>query len=195
MAQPPPAPPPIKTAWELFEQLGAELQLAILELIGTAGAESLRRACRAARALVNSRVERICLGVDDLSRAPLSLHARFPRLQRLELETDADGALSSDAFAEFAMAELQSLSSLIELDLRGCKALGTAAAMALERCCPQLQDLDLKDTGALSALNRLGCAGKLAWGVSAAHTALLCRRRGEPRRAAGTGLPHPPDVA
>jgi hypothetical protein len=149
MAQPPPAPPPPGTAWELFKQLGAELQLAILALIGAAGVQSLRRACVAARALVNSRVERICLGVDDLSRAPLALYARFPRLQRLELDNDPDGALSSDAFVDFAVAELQSLSSLIELDLSGCKALGTAAAMALERCCPQLQDLDLKDTGAL----------------------------------------------
>jgi hypothetical protein len=148
MAQPP-APPPPLTAWELFEELGAELQLAMLELIGAAGATGLRGACVAARALVNSRVEGIRLGVDDLGRAPLGLHGRFPRLTRLELESAPDGEpLSSDTFAEFALDELQSLASLIELDLRGCKALGTAAVLALRNCCPQLQHLDLEDTGA-----------------------------------------------
>jgi hypothetical protein len=148
MAQPP-APAPPQTAWELFEQLGAELQLAILALIGEAGVKSLRGACVAARALVNSRVERICLGVDDLGRAPLGLHARFPRLTCLELESDPDGEpLSSDTFADFAVDELQSLSSLIQLYLRDCKALGTAAVLALRNCCPQLQHLDLDDTGA-----------------------------------------------
>jgi hypothetical protein len=156
MAQLPSAPPPAQSAWELFEQLGAELQLAILELICEAGAKSLRGACRAARSLVNSRVERVWLGLEDLRRIPLGLRGRFPRLQRLELDTDRDGALSSDAFADFAAAELQSL-PLIELDLRGCKGLGTAAAMILERCCPQLEQLDLDDTGArgrrTSALN------------------------------------------
>jgi hypothetical protein len=145
----PPAPAPPKTAWELFQELDAELQLAILELIGAAGATGLRGACRAARALVNSRVERIRLGADDLGRTALGLHGRFPRLTRLELESAPDGEpLSSDTFAEFALDELQSLASLIELDLRDCKALGTAAALALERCCPQLQHLDLDDTGA-----------------------------------------------
>ena len=141
------ARPATRPLWELLEQLDAELQQAILELVGAADAKSLRRASRAARALANSRVERITLPVDDVLGLPLRLRERFPRLQRLELQADPGGAMNSDAFVAFAVAELAHLPSLVKLDLRGCKALDTAAALALREYSPQLEELDLKDTG------------------------------------------------
>ena len=133
--------------WALLEQLDAELQRAILELIGAAGAKSLRRASRAARALANSRVESVKLSVYDALVLPLRLRERFPRLQRLELEKDPDGALTDSAFVDFAATELAHLPSLVELDLRGCASLDTAAALALFHYSPQLQKLDLEGTG------------------------------------------------
>ncbi len=139
------AEPRAATIWELLEQLDAELQWAILDLAGALAAKHLRGASREARALVNSRVERIRLPADALATLPLRLHARFPRLARLEL---APGALNSDAFADFAVAELARLSLLVELHLRHCGSLGTAAAVVLRDCCPQLQALDLAGTGA-----------------------------------------------
>jgi hypothetical protein len=134
--------------WQLFEQLDAELQHAVLELIGAAGVKSLRLASRAARALANSRVEGITLSVDDVLGLPLRLRERFPRLQRLELRADPGGALPDpNSFADFAVTELAHLSSLVGLDLSGCKSLGTAAALALREYSPQLEELHLKDTG------------------------------------------------
>jgi hypothetical protein len=138
--------------WALLEQLDAELQRAILELIGAAGAKSLRRASRAARALANSRVESVKLSVDDALVLPLRLRERFPRLQRLELQADPDGALTDSAFVDFAATELAHLPSLVELDLRGCASLGTAAALVLFHYSPQLEELDLEDTGEPNAL-------------------------------------------
>jgi hypothetical protein len=146
------ARPATKSLWQLLEQLDSELQRAVRELVGAAGAKSLRRASRAARALANSRVERIKLSVDDVLGLSLRLHDRFPRLQRLALEADPDGALNSDAFADFAVTELAHLPSLVGLDLRGCRSLGTAAALALRDYSPQLEKLNLKDTGEFSAV-------------------------------------------
>jgi hypothetical protein len=143
--------------WVLLEQLDAELQLAILELVGAAGAKSLRRASRAARALANSRVERILLPVDDVLELPLRLRERFPRLQRLELEEDPDGMLTDSAFADFAVTELAHLPSLVELGLSGCKSLGTAAALALRDYSPQLEQLHLEDTGESTPCAVAGC--------------------------------------
>jgi hypothetical protein len=57
--------------WELLERLDAELQRAILDLAGWQAAKRLRGASRAARALVNSRVERVRLPADDLITLPL----------------------------------------------------------------------------------------------------------------------------
>jgi nucleotide-binding universal stress UspA family protein len=133
--------------WQLIERLDAEMQQVILELVGAAGAKSLRRASRWARALANGRVKRITLSVDDVHDLPLRLRERFPRLQRLELQADPDGALTETAFADFAVTELAHLPSLVELDLHGCKSLSTAAALALRDYSPQLEGLDLKDTG------------------------------------------------
>jgi hypothetical protein len=130
--------------WDLLERLDAELQWAILDLAGAPAAKHLRGACRAARALVNSVEECIRLSADDLATLPLRLHARFPRLTHLELAPGAD----SDAFADFAVAELARLSSLVALRLRDCGSLGTAAAVVVRDCCPQLQLLDLGGTGA-----------------------------------------------
>jgi hypothetical protein len=136
--------------WQLFEQLDDELQRTILELIGGPAARSLRRAFRAGRALANSRVERIRLPAAEIGSLPLRLHERFPRLARLEL-VQGDVNIGPDAFADFAVAELARLASLVELALRGYKSLGTGAAMALRECCPQLQALDLHGTGAGSS--------------------------------------------
>jgi hypothetical protein len=141
--------------WEFLERLDAELQRAILDLAGWQAAKHLRGASRAARALVNSLVERIRLSADDLATLPLRLHERFPRLARLELAPGAYGALSADTFVDFALAELARLSSLAELDLRPHKSLGTAAAAALRDCCPQLQRLNLTGTGAGGAASRV----------------------------------------
>jgi hypothetical protein len=145
MAEPVAAAAPL---WELLERLDAELQRAILGLAGERAVKRLRGACRAARVLVNSLVERIRLSADDLVTLPLRLHERFPRLARLGLARGADGALSADTFAEFAAAELAPLSTLAELHLAAHKSLGTAAAVVLRDCCPQLQALDLTRTGA-----------------------------------------------
>jgi hypothetical protein len=93
-------PPP------LFEQLGAELQLAIVELLCAVGWKQLRLACSSARALLNSRVAGIALPAGQLIGRPLSLHERFPRLEVLELLHDPDAALTESAFADFALAEL-----------------------------------------------------------------------------------------
>jgi hypothetical protein len=54
-------PPPL---WALVEQLQPELQQAIAELLCAAGRSSLRLACSSARALVNSRVAGIELGIE-----------------------------------------------------------------------------------------------------------------------------------
>jgi hypothetical protein len=140
------------TLWELLEQLDAELQRAILDLAGEQAAKRLRGASRAARALVNSVVERVRLSADDPAALPLRLHQRFPRLTRLELAPGADGGLAPDAFADFAVAELARLTSLVELDISAHKSLGTAAAVVLQECCPQLHWLNLDGTGA--------CGGK-----------------------------------
>jgi hypothetical protein len=155
MAEPRAATPPL---WELLEQLEAELQSAILDLAGARALQRLRGACRAARALVNSRVRRVRLSADDLATLPLRLHERFPRLARLALAPGADGGPEPDTFADFAVGELARLSSLVELDLSAHMSLGTAAAVALRDCCPQLQSLDLGGTGAGScgALLRTG---------------------------------------
>jgi hypothetical protein len=144
MAEPVAAP----LLWELLEQLEAELQSDILDLAGARALQRLRAACRAARALVNSRVRRVRLSADDVATLTLRLHERYPRLARLELARGADGGLSPDTFADFAVGELARLSSLVELDLSAHKSLGTAAAVALRDCCPQLQALDLAGTGA-----------------------------------------------
>jgi hypothetical protein len=99
MAEPVAATPPL---WELLEQLDAELQRAILGLAGSPAAKHLRGASRAARALVNSLVDRIRLSADDLAVLPLRLHERFPRLARLALAPGADGGLGPDTFVDFA---------------------------------------------------------------------------------------------
>jgi hypothetical protein len=78
---------------------------------------------------------------------PLRLHERFPRLARLEL-VRGDVNIGPDAFADFGVAELARLSTLVELELMDIKSLGTRAAMALRECCPQLQALNLYRTGA-----------------------------------------------
>jgi hypothetical protein len=134
--------------WELLERLDAELQSSILDLAGEQDVKRLRGASRAARALVNSVVESVRLSADDLVTLTLRLHERFPRLARLGLAPGAEGALTSNAFADFAVAELARLSSLVGLDLPAHKSLGTAAAVALRDCCPQLRELDLAGTGA-----------------------------------------------
>jgi hypothetical protein len=174
------ATPPLS---ELLDQLDAELQRAILDLAGWQAAKRLRGASRAARALVNSRVESVCLSADDLITLPLRLHERFPRLARLGLAPGADGCLGPDAFAAFAAAELAPLSSLVALDLAACKSLGTAAAMALRECCPQLQTLNLDGTGEDGA---------------ASHVQLLCHgcnpgaaRRSRHRLAGPAGVASP----
>jgi hypothetical protein len=156
---------------ELFQQLDPKLLRAILDLAGARAAKRLRRASRAARALVNSAVEVVRLSVDDLFTLTLRLHERFPRLARLELAPGADGALSSDAFAAFAAAELAPLSSLVELDLRAHTSLGTAAAMALQICCPQLRTLDLDGAGAGAAAVLLLLAAD--WELSRSQHPLL----------------------
>ncbi len=152
MAEPRAPTPPL---WQLLEQLEAELQSAILDLAGARALQRLRAACRAARALVNSRVERARLSADDLATLPLRLRERFPRLARLELAPGADGAPEPDTFADFAVGELARLASLVELDLSAYKSLGTAAAVALRDCCPQLQALDLGATGAGGAASHV----------------------------------------
>jgi hypothetical protein len=126
-------PPPL---WALFEQLDAELQLAIVELVSKAGRRQLRLACSSARALVNSREACIALKAGQLIGRPLRLHERFPRLEGLVLRDDPEDAITESAFADFAVAELARLASLNALVLRDCKSLGTAAAMALQQCCP-----------------------------------------------------------
>ena len=133
------AQPPL---WQLIEQLDAELQHAVLELIGAAGIQILRLAFRAARTLANGRVERIRLHAEDLCN--LHLRARFPRLQRLELAPGPDGDPRDAAFADFAAAEL---AHLYELDLTDCQYLGAASVAAVLRCCPQLRRLELEGTG------------------------------------------------
>ena len=152
MAEPRAATPPL---WQLLEQLDAELLWAILELIGARAVVHVRGASRAARALMNGVVESIRLSADDLATLPLRLHERFPRLARLELAPGADGGPEPDTFADFAVAELARLSSLVGLNLGGCESLGTAAAEALRDCCPQLQSLDLGGTGADGAASRV----------------------------------------
>jgi hypothetical protein len=139
---------PTPPLWELLERLDAEMQSAILDLVGARAAQRLRGASRAARALVNSVVEAVSLSADDLATLPLRLHERFPRLECLELAPGAHGGLSPDTFADFAVAELARLSSLVGLYLRAHKSLGTAAAEGMRDCCPQLQVLDLGGTGA-----------------------------------------------
>jgi hypothetical protein len=139
----------IAPLWELLEQLDADLQRAIVDLAGGWAAKQLRAASRAARALVNSRVERVRLSAADLVHLPLRLHERFPRLASLELAPGADGGPEPEAFADFAAAELAPLTTLLGLDLSACESLGdTAAAEALRDCCPQLWELDLEGTGA-----------------------------------------------
>jgi hypothetical protein len=139
----------IATLWELLEQLDADLQRFIVDLAGGWAAKQLRAASRAARALVNSRVERVRLSAADLVDLPLRLHERFPLLARLRLAPGADGGLGPHAFADFAVAELAPLTTLVELDLSACTSLGgAAAAEALRDCCPQLEGLDLGKTGA-----------------------------------------------
>jgi hypothetical protein len=169
--------------WELLDQLDAELQRAILDLAGALAAKRLRGASRAARAMVNSVVESVCLSADDLVTLPLRLHERFPRLARLALAPGAVGGLAPDTFAAFSTAELAPLSSLVELDLAACKSLGTAAAMALRDCCPQLRALDLAGTGEDGA---------------ASHVQLLCHgcnpgaaRRSRHRLAGPAGVASP----
>jgi hypothetical protein len=156
---------------ELFEQLDADLQSAILELLCDPARKSLRAACRAARALVNSRVARITLFDDDICDLPLRLHERFPRLEYLDMVTD--GELTSDAFTDFALAELAPLSTLVKLDLKGWRDLGTAAASALRDCCPQLDGLQLEGTGLASpaALQALACLTRLT-GLDLSSTAV-----------------------
>jgi hypothetical protein len=138
----------IKPLWELLEQLDAELQGFILDLAGGRAVKRLHGASRAARALVNSVVERVRLSAHDVATLHLRLHERFPRLARLELAPGADGVLNSDAFADFAVAELARLSTLVALNISASKSLGTAAAVVVRDCCPQLQRLDLPQTGA-----------------------------------------------
>jgi hypothetical protein len=139
---------PPRPLWELFEQLGEELKLKIVELLCEADRRSLRFAWTSARALVNSRVVRIALPAEELlTGRPLGLRECFPRLEMLDL-LPPDGALTSEsAFAVFAVAELAHLASLRHLILRDNQSLGTAA-MALMHFCPQLQVLDLGNTGA-----------------------------------------------
>jgi hypothetical protein len=146
------SPPPL---WELFEQLEPDLQRAIVELLRKAARKQLRLACSSARALLNSRVARIALAARQLIGRPLRLHERFPRLEVLQL-LDAPGALTESDFADFSLAELARLASLTELDLHDCKSLGTAAAMALQQCCPQLRHLDLEGTGGSSHRQLMG---------------------------------------
>jgi hypothetical protein len=57
---------------------------------------------------------------------------------------------------DLAVAELARLASLTELSLQDCKSLGTAAAAALQQCCPQLQDLDVAGTGGSSPRQLMG---------------------------------------
>ena len=137
-----------KPLWKLLEQLDAELQHAVLELIGAAGVKNLRLASRAARALANGRVERIKFPARAVASLSTRLHERYPRLQRLELVDGADGALTDSDFADFAVEELGECGSLVHLGLARCKALGSASVAVLRDCCPQLQELDLEGTGA-----------------------------------------------
>jgi hypothetical protein len=162
--------------WELLDRLDVELQRAILDLAGARAAKRLRGASRAARTLVNSRVERIRLSAGDVATLPLRLHERFPRLARLGLARGADGGLAPDTFADFAMAELAPLSSLVELDLRACKSLGTAAAVALRDCCPQLQRLNLGSTGAGGS--SFTCAAPLCHGCNPGATPITAPSAG-----------------
>jgi hypothetical protein len=146
MAAPEGAP---RSGWDFFDQLHDELQQAIAQLVGAAGIKSWRATCRAARQLLNARVRRASIDAVELPR--LSLVQRFPGLQRLNVG-DADGSLTDTTFAEFALVELAALTSLDSLQLRGCKALGTAGLVALERYCPQLRGLALEGAGATPPL-------------------------------------------
>ena len=71
------------------------------------------------------------------------------RLGRLiKTGKDADGSLTDTKFAELALLELAAPTSLTSLQLSGCKALGIAGLVALERYCPQLRSLTLQGAGA-----------------------------------------------
>jgi hypothetical protein len=193
-------PPPL---WALFEQLDAELPLAIVALLSNAGRSSLRLACSSARALLNSRVARIELPAEEVIGRPLRRHERFTRLEALALLADGP-ALTSDSFADFAIGELERLASLAELHLRDSKSLGTAAVAVLQQCCPQLRILSLAGTGGCSADGHscTCCAVTYLTAVTyesnprAVLTSITCpRSRGKPHGAAAAGLPHPPDAA
>jgi hypothetical protein len=147
--------------WALFEQLGAELQRAIVELLSKAGRKQLRLACTSARALLNSCVARIRLPAENVIGRPLRLLERFPRLELLELLHDPTGVLTESAFAD--LVELPRLASLVKLSLRDSKSLGTAAVVVLQQCCPQLRSLNLAGTGGSSPGQPMGTH------VTAAH--------------------------
>jgi hypothetical protein len=119
---------PPRSGWELFEQLGDDVQQAIAQLVGAAGIKSWRATCRAARQLLNARVRTASVNAVDVPR--LSLVQRFPGLR------------------ELTVVELAAPTSLTRLHLYGCKALSTAGLVALERYCPQLRSLTLQGAGA-----------------------------------------------
>jgi hypothetical protein len=126
-------------------RLDDNTRLKIIESLGPEGLKQLRLCCKAACALVQPA--RVKLSVADLSSLHRPLRQLFPMLTRLELEEEPEATLTADDFAEFALDQLSLLPSLAELSLRGCKLLGTSAALVLQHCCPQLQVLDLTGTG------------------------------------------------
>ena len=133
------------SAWQSFESLHPDVQLAILQLLGGAGRRALRGTCAAARALVNGLgAKRATLSAPrELKQLRgLRLHERFPRLERLTL-IDADAVLTDTLFAEWAAASLKHMTSLKRLDLDFCAALGAPAALALHTFGTQLEALVL----------------------------------------------------
>jgi hypothetical protein len=141
--------PPQLPAWQRFESLHPDVQLAILELLGDAGRRALRATCAAARALVNGlSVKGLTLSdASDLEQLPgLRLHERFPRLEGLTLN-DAGDVLNDSLFAEWAAASLRHMTQLKELELGSSKAMGTACLLALHTFCTQLEVLWLPQSG------------------------------------------------
>jgi hypothetical protein len=137
--------------WERIRDLSDELQPLILSRVAPLQLRALRGAFRNARALVDACIGTLRIpasAVQRLERQPLRLHARFPRLQRLQVVDAGQEELGDSAFAELATSELCPHTSLTCLSLSGCESLGSAALLAIQTCCPLLRHLDLYGTGA-----------------------------------------------